>query len=167
MRLAVTGIFRARWTQRIHDEWTRNLLANRTDIPRERLDRACAKMNDAVPDSLVTGYERFESCIELPDPNDRHVVAAAVRAGAATIVTTNLKHFPHAALAPLGIEPQHPDDFAVFLYDLSTEKVRQAAREHRAALKNPPKLVAEYLADLRKQGLSKIADRLATHAPEI
>ena len=68
-------------------------------------------MNASVPDCLVTNYEKLANSIELPDPGDRHVVAAAIVGHADAIVTFNIKDFPQAVLQPYGIEVQHPDEF--------------------------------------------------------
>lgn len=78
MRLALTDLFQARWTDRIHDEWTRNVLGNRPDITPESLARCRQLMDEHVPGCLVTGYEALISTLTLPDPDDRHVLAAAV-----------------------------------------------------------------------------------------
>ena len=93
MELATAELFRAKWTAAIHQEWTRNLLLNRPDLTREQLDRTCALMNAHAPDCLVEGYEHLIPLIDLPDPDDRHVVATAVHARADAIVTFNLKDF--------------------------------------------------------------------------
>lgn len=111
IRSARTGLFHAKWTQDIHKEWVSNLLAKRPDLKREQLDRTCQLMNDHVPDSLVSGYEALIPALELPDPKDRHVLAAAIRSGTDVIVTFNLKDFPPERLYPYRIEAQHPDEF--------------------------------------------------------
>lgn len=87
LRLAVSGLFAARWTERIHREWMDALLRERPDLG-DRLDRTRQLMDEAVPDSLVTGYEPLESGFSLPDPDDAHVLAAAIRAGAQGLVVT-------------------------------------------------------------------------------
>jgi len=156
MWLSVTDLFRARWTEEILDEWTRNLLANRPDLKPEQLAYTRQKMNGSTLDCLVTGYEQLIEGLELPDPNDRHVLAAAIRAQAGVIVTFNLKDFPDDKLAPFGIEAQHPDDFITHLADLSAGRVCGAAKRHRQSLKNPPKTVDEYLDTLERQQLPKI-----------
>jgi len=79
MSVAMTNQFRARWTSEIHDEWTRNLLKNREDLSEEQLKRTVELMNLAVPDCLVENYEGYINSLELPDPNDRHVLAAAIK----------------------------------------------------------------------------------------
>jgi hypothetical protein len=155
MRLALTDLYRARWTDQIHDEWTRNLIAKRPDLTREHLDRTRMLMNTHVRESLVSGYEHLIPAIELPDADDRHVVAAAIHAGAETIVTFNLKDFPNATLNKFDIEAIHPDDFIVDLWDLSAGKVLEAVSGHRASLKNPPKSAVDYLNTLAAQSLTK------------
>ena len=155
MHLALTGIFRAHWSAEVHDEWIRNLLKNRPDITRDKLERTRRLMDQAAPDALVTGYESLIETINLPDRDDRHVLAAAIRCGASVIVTLNLADFPAHALANFRIEAQHPDDFVLALLDAFPDFVLEAARTHRASLKNPPKTQEEYLAELNAQGLEK------------
>ena len=154
MQLAVTDLFRARWTNEIHDEWIRNVLKNRSDLTLEQLTRTKDLMNSNVRDCLITGYEYLISTVELPDPGDRHVLAAAIKASADVIVTFNLSDFPQAILDHYEIEAQHPDDFISHLLDLKPTKVVAAVQTCRKRLKNPPKSVDEYLDILLKQGLS-------------
>ena len=94
MHLALIGVFRAKWSPEVHEEWIRSLLANRPDLTREKLERTRQLMDKAAPDALVTGYEHLIPGLRLPDPNDRHVLAAAIRCGASVIVTRNLGDFP-------------------------------------------------------------------------
>ena len=100
MFLAQTELFRARWTLDIHEEWIRNLLLKRQDLSREKLEALRDMMIEAIPDSLVTGYEPAIDGLKLPDLDDRHVLAAALRANAEIIVTANLKDFPAESLLP-------------------------------------------------------------------
>ena len=155
MHLALTGAFRAHWSAEVHDEWIRNLLKNRPDITRDKLERTRRLMDQAAPDALVTGYESLIESIELPDPDDRHVLAAAIRCGASVIVTLNLSDFPTQVLRNFSIEAQHPDYFVLALLDAFPGLVLEAARTHRASLKNPPKTQEEYLTELNAQGLAK------------
>jgi hypothetical protein len=159
MHLAITDLFRARWTDQIHEEWIRNVLANRPDLKRPQLERTRRLMNIHVLDCLVTGYEGLIDGLKLPDADDRHVLAAAVRAGADVIVTYNLDDFPRKALDPLGIEPQHPDVFVTHLLDLDAPIVCAAARRQRQSLKNPPKKVEEFLEILAQQQLPQTVAR--------
>jgi predicted nucleic acid-binding protein len=156
----MTGLFRAKWTDAIHDEWTRNLLLNRTDLKPEQMNRTRHLMNTHVQDSLVTGYESLIPALTLPDPDDRHVLAAAIRAGASVIVTFNLSDFPSAALAAYRIEAQHPDEFLTNLLDLEPWTFCKVVREQRADLQNPPHSPLELLATLEKQRLPVMTSRL-------
>ena len=81
IRIAQAGLVLARWTETIHDEWTRNVLKDNPRLSAERLTRTRNLMNEAVRDCLVTGYEDLIASLSLPDPDDRHVLAAAIRAG--------------------------------------------------------------------------------------
>ncbi len=161
MRLACTGAFRARWTQQIHDEWIRNLLANRPDLTRAQLELTATRMNAAVDDALVAGYEPLIDGIQgLPDADDRHVVASAIRCGASVIVTYNLKDFPESSLARWGLEAQHPDEFAENVFDLQRGQFLGALHGMRRALKSPPLSVEEFLDVLRRAGLKQLVKRL-------
>lgn len=153
MRLALTDLYHAKWTQEIHKEWMRNLLKNRPDISAQRLESIRSRMDLHVRDCLVVGYEALIEGILLPDPNDRHVLAAAIRAHAQTIVTYNLSDFPTSYLAQYEIDVQHPDGFLRHLLDLAPAKVIATVQETRRSLKNPPKNSSEYLAILEKQSL--------------
>jgi hypothetical protein len=167
MELATCDLYRARWTDRIHDEWIRNLLKKRPDLIREKILRARDLMNEHVLDSLVTDYEMLIESLSLPDPDDRHVLAAAIRSSSGTIVTYNTKDFPPEKLSPYGIEAQHPDQFLVHLIDLHPAATSAAAKRHRARLKNPPRSVEEYLGTLAKLSLPETVARLREYSEVI
>lgn len=154
MHLALTDLFRARWTDRIHEEWMRNLLDARPDLTRGRLERTRDLMNAHAADCLVTGYEPFMDALALPDPDDRHVLAAAVRCGADVILTFNLSDFPADVLGPLGIEARHPDVFLLRLLETDPARVLTAVKRQRASLKNPPVKSLDFLDTLERQQLS-------------
>lgn len=167
MHLALSDLYRARWSDRIHDEWMRNVLASRPDLTQEQLNRTRRLMNAHVRDCLVAGFEYLIPPIELPDPDDCHVVAAAIHAGASLIVTFNLKDFPPEAIKPYNLAAQHPDDFIVDLLDLHPAGVLEAPANHRRSLKNTPKTADEYLDTLLAQGLTQsVADRCNRQGPD-
>ena len=123
VRLALAGLVRAHWSERIHDEWTRSVLANRPELSSQSIER-CRRLMDAhSPDAVVTGYAGRIAALELPDPDDRHVLAAALECGAAVIVTFNRKDFPPAKLGPLAVEAVHPDEFVMRLLDEDSRAV--------------------------------------------
>ncbi|MCI4187462.1 PIN domain-containing protein [Dickeya dianthicola] len=161
IHLGLTGLYQPKWTAIIEDEWQRNLLANRPDLTPEQISRTSELMNKAVPDAMITGFEPLIPGIVLPDPDDRHVVAAAVRGNAEIIVTFNLKDFPQPSLNNFGIEAQHPDDFMTDLFDLNQALVLSAVNKQRRNMKRPPKSVGEYLDALLRQGLPQTVTELS------
>ncbi len=167
MQLALADLFQARWTDQIHDEWTRNVLANRPDISPANIARCRSLMDEHVPDCLVTEYEALIPTLTLPDVDDRHVLAAAIHAGASLIITFNLVDFPAVILEKFHIEAIDPDEFIIRLWDQQIDAVLQAMRHHRASLKKPPKTVPEYLATLEQCRLPKTGARLGLFASEI
>lgn len=164
MQLAVTDLFRARWTEAIHDEWIEAVCRSRPELA-PHLARTRALMNAHVRDCLVTGYEDLIPGLKLPDGDDRHVLAAAIRCGADSIVTFNLKDFPADYLAAFGVEAVHPDDFIADQIDLSAATVCDAVKRIRGRLKNPPRSIDEYLGTLDEQGLVETVSRLRDFSP--
>ena len=155
MHLALSDLFRAKWTAAIHEEWMRSVLRDRPDLRREQLERTRDLMNAHVRDCLVIDYEDLTSAITLPDEDDRHVLAAAIRARADVIVTFNLRDFPDELLKKYGIVAQHPDEFISHLLDLAPSTVCKAAKRQRQSLKNPPRSVDEFLETLVGLGLTQ------------
>ena len=97
----------------------------------------------------------------MPDEDDRHVLAAAIKCNASVIVTFNLKDFPKAVLGVFDIEPLHPDDFIADLWDLDKAAVLEAAQRQRISLKNPPHSVQQYLDRLLQQKLPETVKLLS------
>jgi len=167
MRLAMHRLIYARWTDAIHDEWIESLLRDRPDLSRERLQRTRELMDLHAEDSLVTGYERKMQDLELPDLNDRHVLAAAIEAEAGIILTWNLRDFPEAVLASHGIHAVTPDDLLSGLVENNRAGIIAVLREARLSLKQPPLTAAEYLATLHTQGLTRTCALLEPFLPEL
>lgn len=163
IRLGLTGLYQPKWSATIEDEWQRNLLANRTDLTPEQIQRTAALMNTAVPDAMITGFEPLIDSVDLPDVDDRHVVAASVRSNSEIIVTFNLKDFPAPALNAFGIEALHPDDFVMDLFDLNRAFVLSAVTTQRSNLRRPPMSVDEYLEALLRQGMAQTVKELSMY----
>jgi predicted nucleic acid-binding protein len=159
-RLANTGIVRAHWSALILDECFRNILANRPDLRPEALERTRELMSQAVADCMVLGFEALIEGIDVPDRDDRHVLAAAIRAGAQVIVTFNLDDFPDHKLAPYNVEAKHPDDFVLDAIDLAPGLVTSVVSDQAGSLKNPPRTIGELLDTLRDQGLIRSVAKL-------
>ena len=167
MRLALTDLYRARWSDQIHEEWINTVLRNRPDLSRAQLERTRSLMNAHVRDALVDGHQSLIPALKLPDPDDRHVLAAAIKCGADLIITFNLDDFPEHVLASYGLGACHPDLFPVDQLNLDAERVCMAMRQHRASLRNPPKSVEQYLVTLEEQGLSRFSQAVQHYAAEL
>lgn len=112
MYLHVFNLYQPKWSDRIHEEWMEAVLRERPDVSRSRLERTRSFMDEYAEDAKTEGFDAIEVGITgLPDPDDRHVLAAAIAAGATYIVTYNLRDFPAVALAPHGVTAVHPDLF--------------------------------------------------------
>jgi predicted nucleic acid-binding protein len=162
LQLATAGLFRARWTDDIHAEWIRGVLQNRDDLTLAQLTRTKDKMNEGANCHLIEGYQPIIDTLELPDPNDRHVLAAAIRGRVDVIVTRNLKDFPAEYLRKFDVEALHPDEFIADLIDLSQTTVIEAVRIIRARLKNPPYSTRQYIETLEGLELAETAAFLTT-----
>ena len=137
VQAAVDRLVEARWTDAIHDEWTRNLRANVPAIPTERLQITRRLMNAALPMATVRAYEKHIPRVTLPDPDDRHVVAAGIAANASLILTWNLRHFPASELKKFGLRNITPDAFLSGLFDRIPEVVVGSLANARRNLSKP------------------------------
>jgi predicted nucleic acid-binding protein len=164
MELALTDLFRAKWSSMIHDEWMGSLLKNRPDLSLDDLRRTRELMDMHVRDCLVENFEDLIPALQLPDPKDRHVLAAAIRGRADVIVTYNLKDFPEKDLRKYGITSQHPDEFLIHVLDLAPGTVCAAAQTHRKRLRHPGKSVNDYLEALERQALNEFVAGLRSFA---
>ena len=160
MRLAAARVYAPRWTEEIHAEWIRNVLANNAAVTPAQLDRTRRLMDNVAPNCLVANFEARLPALVLPDANDRHVLAAAIEALAPLIVTYNLADFPNTVLRTHGVQAIHPDDFLVGLLDEDSALFLGAVQTHRAALRHPPKDAAGYVQTLRVNRLKELALRL-------
>lgn len=160
MHLALTDLFQAKWTESIHQEWMKNVLANRPDLTLTQLQRTRELMNKHVRDCIVTGYETLIPTLSLPDSNDHHVLATAICAQASVIVTYNLRDFPINSTSTYGIEAWHPDDFVSYFIDIAPGVVCTAVQKLRTTLKNPIIGSKLYLEILERQSLPKTVAKL-------
>jgi hypothetical protein len=162
LSLASDGIYHVKWTTEITQEWSRNLVADRPDIA-SNIDRLVDLVNLSVQDCLVEGYEYIIPTIELPDLNDRHVVAAAVVGHADAIVTFNLKDFPAELIDKFGVDVQHPDDFLMNQLQLRQFDALEVMRKVRGRYRNPQLSAKEFIELVSRNGLPQTAQYLQTH----
>ena len=167
VQLALTGLFAARWTKDIQREWLESVLSQYPDLRRERLERTSSEMESAIEGSLVADYEPLIPELTLPDPDDRHVLAAAIAGRCDFIATFNLSDFPQDVLAGHSVEAIHPDDLLCDLLEGSPGLVCEAFRKVRSRLKKPPLTPEEFIDGFEKRGLNKTARILKPLSAEI
>ena len=167
LELARKKTYRLLWTDQVHDEWMRNLAARFPLIPPAKIARMRSLMEGYVNDATVTGYEPLMATLVLPDPDDRHVLAAAIHGRASIIVTSNLRDFPDTALAAHGITAMTADTFALQLLALDRDGVLEALEGDRADMRNPPLTAEAYLDALANSGMKAFADTVRPLADQI
>ncbi len=167
MRLAKTGVFKAHWSEHIHQEWINSVLRSRPDIDESKLQAVRQLMDKHIEDALITHYESIEKNLTLPDPKDTHVLAAAIKCKADAIVTFNIKDFPQATLDQYNIEVLHPDEFIAYQIDLSPPEIFLALKKMRNSLQNPHFTAKEFLLSLEKKELPITASILNDYIEHI
>ncbi|MCY3779301.1 MAG: PIN domain-containing protein [Chloroflexi bacterium] len=165
MEVALAKMHRAKWSADVHREWIEAVSRNRPDLKPNNLQRTRELMDLSIPSALVAGYEQLIECIPLEkDPDDRHVVAAAIVGQCDVIVTNDLSHFPKDKLRRYDLEVLRPDDFLANHLDLEPGTFCTAVRTARVTKKNPPYTVEEYLSNLTAHGLVVTVARLRQYA---
>lgn len=144
IRIAMSGLVQAKWTDQILEEVFGALRRDRPDLDEAKLYRTKELIGTAVRDWRVTNYEPLIDALQLPDPNDRHVLAAAIRAGAQVIVTSNLKHFPAKDLSGFDIDPKSPDDFVREQIDLNRDAVYTAVQQPQTRGRTHPERLTTF-----------------------
>ena len=153
LELARNKAFRILWSEQVHQEWIRALQREHPQIPMSRISRLRQLMEGYVEDATVSGYEPLIDGLTLPDPDDRHVLAAAIHGKATVIVTANERDFPAAALSPYNIAAIAPDRFILRLLEADPRLVLAALEADRGDLRNPPFTREQYFAALERCGL--------------
>jgi hypothetical protein len=161
LSLATAGLFGAKWSARIEEEWISALEARRPDLQGRLLVRRDS-MREAVPDWEVAeaSWAPLAHSFTLPDLDDRHVLAAALAGHADCIVTANVRDFPAAIVGAYGIEVVHPDRFIVNQWDLEPLVAIAAFRRMRARRKRPETPVEDFAMALEQNGLPLTAQRI-------
>lgn len=159
---ALLGLFRARWTERIIEEWVSNLLRLKPHLA-DSVNEQVQAMHEQFEACFVTGYEGIIEGLELPDKNDRHVLAAAIRCSAQLIVTHNHKDFPAEVLDKFGIETIGVDEFLLSNFELSPGSMLQALKTVRQRYRKPSMTGSEFALDLTASGMPKLAAAIRPH----
>ena len=163
IHLALLDVFQARWTEEIHAEWIRNVLEMRPDLTEKQLNRTKGLMNSHVRDCLVENYEHLIDKLSLPDENDHHVLAAAIKAKAEIILTFNLRDFPDDILQTYNLKAISPDKLLAELFDSNDDNFNLAFERQLKSLKNPPKTADELLQILETQRLEETVGKLRNY----
>jgi predicted nucleic acid-binding protein len=167
VQCAVDRLVEARWSDGIHDEWIGNLAANDPSVSIDRLNVTRHLMNAVLPHATVSDYEHHIPAINLPDDDDRHVVAAAIVAGASLIITWNQRDFPANELARHQLRKQTPDAFLMNLYAAVPDVVVAATANARQNLRKSKISAAEFLKALERQKLRKFAAAMNAHRRDL
>lgn len=157
LRLTERGLYRVLWSADITTELRRNLVE--AGIDPHAVERLVFEMATAFPDAEVTGYRSLIDGVTC-DPKDRHVLAAAVRAAAAAIVTFNLGDFPESSLRPFEIDAIHPDMFLLDQLDLAPVTVIDELERQAGANRREPRTLAGLLGALARAGVPSFADEV-------
>lgn len=163
LRLTKAGVVDGFWSSAILNECFRSVARNRPDLPAEVLEASRAAMETYFPSRLVSGHEALIEELSLPDPDDRHVLAATIHAGLPTIVTFNLKDFPANELARHHVVAVHPDEFVLAAIGRDTDAVLDVVEEQRASLRRPPATMEQLLDRLAEQGLRASIEAIRRH----
>jgi len=167
VQIAVDRLVDARWTDEIHGEWIRNLVVDRPGIPVDRLLVTRKLMNDALPDATVTGYEAHIEAVTLPDPRDRHVVAAAIKARASVVLTWNLRDFPTRELKKHELVRQTPDVLLANLYKKTPDLTLASLANARRNLSKSRISASGFIDILRNQKLIQLSKNLKKHLTDL
>jgi predicted nucleic acid-binding protein len=160
LTLAQHYLYQPKWSDDIEREWSNHLIQDRPDIEPDKIKRITYEMNRSFNNAKVYGYEEIENDLQLPDPDDRHVLAAAIVAKADFIVTFNIKDFDKTELTRHGIEAVHPDEFILKMIDRDADRVKEAIGKLINRRKNPPVSVNELINRIQNNGLTQSAKRL-------
>lgn len=153
LNIAELEAYAPKWSGQIQKEWMRNLLKNRPDLTELKLRRTVALMDKAFPNAKVKGFEDIINELDLPDANDRHVLAAAIKCKANIIITFNKKDFPDDYLNKFSMNASTPNEFLTALYLENSDIVIEGFMNQLASLRNPPKSKAELIATLVSCGI--------------
>lgn len=157
VHLAQTDMFRAKWTEQILDECFKSIQRQYPGLNPKNLQKTRTLMGEAIADALVDGYQELIPGLHLPDPGDRHVLAAGICCRAQTIVTSNLKDFPAEVCAPYGLQIQSPDVFVLQLIEKEPHLVWHILMGMTRDLKHPPLSLPDLFAHFERTGLTGTA----------
>jgi predicted nucleic acid-binding protein len=161
LSVAEIGLFRPIWSDRIHSEWTHNLLVKRPDLQPKQLMRTVQLMHNAFPDANTFDIEDIEQTVNLPDQGDNHVLAVAIKRQVDYIVTNNKRDFPVDVLNLYQVIPIDPDKFLIELLQRDEKRVIEAVYNQLARLRQPKLDITELMSKYQRNGLRKFSASLS------
>lgn len=159
LRFAEAGLFRPKWSERILEEFHNSLIENKPDL-KSNISCQIETIKEVFPEAMVSNFEKIETSLSLPDCNDRHVLAAAILGDAQHIITENLKDFPQKSLEQWSISAVGADEFLESTYELYPEEALTAMRRMRKAYTRPQFDRWEFLIELTRAGMPRLATKL-------
>lgn len=167
LSLFAAKMYEAKWTDQINDEWMRHLLENRPQTDPAKLERTRQLMNSIKPNPLVQGYEELIETLDLPDADDRHVLAAAIASRSQKILTWNLKDFPARFLNEFGIEAENPDRFIAALIEDDPEGVVAVFKSMREGYDRPRMNIDEFFEMLNRNNMMETYHAIQRYKDEL
>jgi hypothetical protein len=166
LRLAEAGFYRPLWSDRVLDEVFDAVCRIHPEIDPARIRHRLDSMSAAFTDARVTGWEALAAGLDLPDADDRHVLAAAIAGGGQSLVTFNLKDFPVESMATTGIEVRHPDEFLLDQLDLLPSVALEVLVRQADDMHKPTTDLAGLLNRLERCGVPDFAEAVRRLAPD-
>jgi len=163
IQLGKDALIQPKWTKKIEEEWTNNFLKNQNEITQHTIDIICLQLEKSLITPKIYDYEHHIENLKLPDPDDRHVLAAAIEANAHYIITFNLRDFPRKRLKKYNVTALHPDKFLLEIFEKHQDHVIESVAKQRSCLQNPPMTSTELLEKYTRSGLKKFSETLQTH----
>ena len=154
LTMADHGLYKPTWSEEVLDEVREAIREKRPDAPQEPIDRRFQAMRDAFPEATVSSYKSMEETLQYMerDTDDKHVLAAAIKGDAKTIVTDNAQDFPEEATKPYGIEVQTADQYLETMLQRHPKEMMAVLEDQSTKRTKPARSVQELLSeDLSKQ----------------
>ena len=165
MWLGTVALVRPRWTERIEQEWVGNLLEHRSDLYAARVQRTAQLMNQVLPEAKIPALNEAP-LLTLPDPDDVHVLQAALAAEATSLLTFNLTDFPEDVCRRVGIEVLHPDAFLIRLHQAQPEVLQQTLLRLQRQKVRPALSWQDLAGAFERAGLTQFSRMLLDHPPD-
>lgn len=155
LQLARDSFFNVRWSLAIQNELRKSLQQNAPHVSDAQLERLLFTMNNSFPDALVTGFEDLIESLNLPDADDRHVLAAAISGSCNLLITNNIRHFPNDYTRTFGLRVYSPDDFLAALLLSNPRRFCASVSRVLSRLRNPAYTFDQYVSQLLQNGLAQ------------